>query len=572
MPHEMKSLFFNDVGSKPRAEYPRPQLERDSYLNLDGKWEYAIVPNSRVRAGYQGTILVPFSPETLLSGVQKTVHPDDILYYRLSFDVPDSFLSEKTFLHFDAVDYACTVKLNNRIIGVHRSGFLPFAMDVSGAVSAGENCLEVEVTDPTDTGVGARGKQTLHPGGIWYTPQSGIWGPVWMESVPEDYIKDLTIVPDIDRGLVSVSVESKAPGFSVRVLDNGTCIAEGNGNGTVELALNSYELWSPEQPKLYDLEISVGDDTVKSYFGMRKFGVGPDEHGVRRLMLNNKPYFHNGVLDQGYWSDGKLTAPTDEAMIYDIQMLKDMGFTMIRKHIKIEPLRWYYHCDRLGILVWQDMVNGGGKYNPLATGILPFLNIMVKDSHYKFFAREDKAGRDEYLEDTASTVRLLKNTVSLAMWVPFNEGWGQFESDRVSEAIQKLDPTRTIDRTSGWHDQGHGDFVSKHIYFTPIRVPKDERCYLLSEFGGFSKLTPKHQYTGLVFGYRMYPTKRALQNGYRKIYEKRILPNIPKGLSACVFTQLSDVEGEINGLVTFDRKVEKLDRSYVRDVNDKCKL
>ena len=580
----MTSKYTANVGALPLQEYPRPQLARDSYYNLNGAWDYAIVPKGTALSGYQGSILVPFSPETSLSGVEKTVTGNDALYYRKTFDVPLSFFKDITLLHFTAVDYECEVTLNGKPLGSHKGGFLPFTFDVTDVLTDGENVLELKVQDPTDKSYIARGKQVSRPGNIWYTGQSGIWGTVWMESVSKGYVEDLLIVPDIDKEEVRVTVTSKAPHVNLEVLYGGKTVASAKGEPgfVTAIPLPDAKLWSPEQPNLYDLRISVINsngliaDTVSSYFGMRKFGVGKDSSGISRLWLNNKPYFHNGVLDQGYYPDGLLTPPTDEAMQDDIRLLKDMGFTMVRKHIKIEPLRWYYYCDKMGILVWQDMVNGGTTYNPLMIAVLPFLNIMFKDNTataYKLFGRADKAGRDEFEREAAETVDLLKNVVSLAMWVPFNEGWGQFDSDRISENIQKMDPTRTVDRTSGWHDQKSGDFVSKHIYFTPIWVPKDDRCYLLSEFGGFSRAVKGHRKNdNLPFGYRMYFTKGQLQRAYKKIYEKRIIANIPRGLSACVFTQLSDVEGEINGLITYDRLIDKMDRDFVKSVNDRAKI
>lgn len=569
--------------SMPLAEYPRPQLQRDSWLCLNGPWDYAILPEREPLKDYQGTILVPFSPETQLSGVERTVSETDALHYRKVFQLDSAFLKELTLLHFTAVDYYCEVALNGTLLGTHKGGFLPFSFDITEVLKEGENVLTLKVLDPTDRSYIARGKQVSNPGSIWYPGQSGIWGTVWVESVNKGYVEDLRLVPDIDEEVLKITVTGTAPKVTVQVLDGGKQIAEvkGKSGEVLSIPVKDAKLWSPEHPFLYDLTITAVNsngliaDTVTSYFGMRKFSVGPDKDGISRLFLNNEPYFHNGVLDQGYYPDGLLTPPSEEAMVDDIKLLKDMGFTMVRKHIKIEPLRWYYHCDKMGILVWQDMVNGGGKYNPLLIAVLPFLGVMMQDHTslaHRLFARSDPAGRAEFEKETFETVDLLKNVVSIAMWVPFNEGWGQFDSDRISEAIAKQDPTRTIDRTSGWHDQGSGDFVSKHIYFTPIWVPKDPRCYLLSEFGGFSRPVQGHMKSdALPFGYRMYFTKRRLQRAYKKIYEKRIIGNIPRGLSACVFTQLSDVEGEINGLVTYDRRVDKMDRAFVKSVNDRAK-
>lgn len=570
---QLKSKFFDNVGDKPLQEYPRPQLKRNSYKNLNGLWKYAIRSQddqAEFDGNYDGDILVPFSPETLLSRVNKTVTPDDILYYNLEFDLDSEFINDKTILHFTAVDYACNVILNGRGVGCHTGGFYPFDLDVTDSIRPGTNVLQVEVVDPSNQGVQAKGKQSENPNTIWYTPQSGIWGTVWLESVPSDYIRDLKIIPDIDNDTITIIPTTTSKDFTIEIFDNNKKIASSK---ETTIKLDHYELWSPENPKLYDIKIKTKNDEVESYFGMRKFGIGTDEKGIQRLFLNNKPYFHNGVLDQGYWSDGMLTAPTDEALIYDIQMLKDMGFNMIRKHIKIEPLRWYYYCDKLGMLVWQDMVNGGaGNYNLFCIAIIPFFNINIKDTkHRKFFGRDSEEGREEYERDLERTLNLLKNQTSIAMWVPFNEGWGQFDSKRITDKIKAIDPTRTVDSTSGWHDNGN-DFVSKHIYFYPIYVPKDPRCYLLSEFGGYSKPTKGHMYTKTLFGYHMYPTKRLLQRAYKKLFDKRIIANIPKGLSATVYTQLSDVEGEVNGLITYDRKVEKFDRTFLKQINDQVKL
>lgn len=571
----MKSRFTGDVTEKPRQEYPRPQFKRNSYLNLNGIWNYSI-SNGETKNGYDGTILVPYSPETMLSGVMKTVHPEDTLFYKKRFTVPKGFIKDKTLLHFESVDYECTVTLNGKAAGWHRGGFLPFTIDVTAFLKPGENTIEVTVKDPTDTSFGSRGKQTLKPGTIWYPPQSGIWDTVWLESVNTGYIEDITVIPDIDNDQLKLTVITKSPVFNYRIYKNEKkeIIKEDKNqmtNTEIQIPLTDYELWSPENPNLYYLEIETKTDTVETYFGMRKFTVDT-YNGIRRLFLNNKPYFHNGVLDQGYWPDGGLTAPTDEALLYDLKMIKDMGFNMVRKHIKIESRRFYYYCDKLGLLVWQDLVNGGSKYNPFVIGILPFIHINIKDNNYSLFSRKDKESRYEFERELEETYALLKNTVSLAMWVPFNEGWGQFDSDRISEKLAELDKTRTIDRVSGWHDQKTGDFISQHIYFTPIKVPKDKRCFLLSEYGGFSKVTLKHMKKSIPFGYRIYFTKKSLERAFEKLIKEKIEKNINNGLSAAVYTQVSDVEGEINGLITYDRMVEKLDRDFVKKLNEKCKI
>lgn len=460
-----------EVSETPLAEYPRPQFARDSYITLNGKWDYAIMRKSENFEGaYQGKILVPFSPESLLSGLPEgtMVTPNDVLYYHRTFNVPDGFIKAHTLIHFDAVDFECKITLNGINVGEHRGGYMPFAIDVSSAIRKGENDIRLVVTDPSDTSYHTHAKQAIKRGGIWYTPQSGIWQSVWLESMPEVYLKDVTIVPDIDNDLLKLTFDKStdAP-VDIIVLDNGKIKATATCEGSyIEIPLSDYELWCPENPKLYDLAFKVGDDTVKSYFGMRKFSWVTDSKGFKRMGLNNKPYFHTGVLDQGYWSDGMLTPPSNAALEYDVKLVKSMGFNMIRKHIKIEPLRWYYHCDKEGILVWQDMVTGGTKYKMMYIGVLAFLGIHIKDNNekaYKRLARQDKEGRDEFEKEVRITMNYLKNCVSLSTWVAFNEGWGQFDSVRITNDMKKIDPTRLIDSVSGWNDQGKGTSDRKSV-------------------------------------------------------------------------------------------------------------
>lgn len=568
-----------EISSIPLSEYPRPQFARDSYLTLNGEWQYGIYRKSEKFGGYQGKILVPFSPECLLSGLPDgtIVTPDDTLYYQREFTIQKGFVQSHTFLHFDAVDYECAVILNGKAVGEHKGGFVPFTIDVSNAITEGTNKIEVIVNDPSDTSYHSRGKQALKHGQIWYTPQSGIWQSVWLESVPDVYLKDVTIVPNIDTNELILKLDKSANiAADVVILDGDKPVYAGKFDGdTAVIKLENYELWSPENPKLYDLAIKVGNDVVKSYFGMRKFSLVTDKNGVKRLGLNNKPYFHTGVLDQGYWSDGMLTPPSNAALEYDVKLVKKMGFNMIRKHIKIEPMRWYYHCDKEGVLVWQDMVSGGTKYKFPYIGLLAFFEYHIKDDNeaaYKKLARADKEGRDEFEREMRVTMDRLKNVVSLSVWVPFNEGWGQFDSVRITNEMKKIDPTRIIDSVSGWNDQGKGssDLKSLHIYFKPIKMPKDKRCIVLSEFGGFSMNTANHVFSpDKSFGYRKFSTPESLAAAYKKLFEKRIIPNIDKGLSATVYTQVSDVEEEINGLVTYDRKVVKFPVDMVKELNSK---
>ena len=571
----------------PLNDYPRPQMARNSFFNLNGRWEYAIYPKDEGFKGYQGEIIVPFSPESILSGVEKVVTENDVLYYHRKF----TFVKEndRALLHFGAVDYLSEVILNGVSVGKNRGGYFPFSFDVTEAIKEGENDLEVIVTDPTDKGTQARGKQSNKRGGIWYTPQSGIWQTVWLEQVPENYIAKIVLTPDIDKDELKVVIDfsDEKSVAELEVFDGEKSVAAVTAeNGEAIIKLSSYECWSPENPKLYDLVIKAGKDEVKSYFGMRKFGIGKDENGISRLMLNNKPYFHNGLLDQGYWSDGLYTAPSDEALIYDIETMKKMGFNMLRKHIKIEPLRWYYHCDRLGMLVWQDMISGGGIYKAPTIMIVPAFNMafgtkaFMKDDtekNYAFFSREDEQGRKEYYEDSARMVDELYNVVSLAVWVPFNEGWGQFDSAKAYEFYRKLDPTRSIDHASGWHDQGVGDFNSFHIYFTPYWFPKydknDDRPIILSEYGGFSLKVPGHMYNKeKFFGYRKYYEQEKFNKALFALIGKRVKRAIKKGLSATVYTEVSDVEDECNGLLSFDRRLVKTDVETLRKINETIKL
>ncbi len=575
---KLYTIFGENIDKAcPLKEYPRPQMRRDSYYCLNGYWEYAILDKKEELSAYQGEILVPFSPECILSGVERIVKDSDILYYKRTFTMPTDFNKGRILLHFGAVDYKCLIRLNSKLIGKNVGGYYPFSFDITDTLEQGKNVLEVEVVDPSEKGAQARGKQTTKRGGIWYTPQSGIWQTVWIESVPNSYIQNLYILPNIDKDIISIKATYNESIFDaqVRILDKGKikaqCILDNNGEGAIEI--ENYQLWSPENPYLYDIEIIAGDDKVFSYCGMRKFSVGLDEKNVPRLMLNNKPYFHNGLLDQGYWSDGMYTPPSDDAMIYDIQLAKDMGYNMLRKHIKIEPLRWYYHCDRLGMLVWQDMINGGGKYSLLTIGIKPFLGIKMNDKRYKAFSRQCEKGREEYYTDAKRMITALYNVVSLAMWVPFNEGWGQFDSKKAYDFFKELDSSRIIDHASGWHDQGYGDIKSVHIYFKPIRMKTDNRPFVISEFGGYSLQVKGHVFNKKkFFGYKKFYDRETFQNAYIELYKDKIIPLIKKGLSATVYTELSDVEDECNGIVTYDRRVVKLDKEKIRKLNDKIKL
>ena len=564
----------------PLPEYPRPQLRRNSYLNLNGIWEYAITKTAEKPAAMQGEIVVPFSPETPLSGVGHILQPDEYLWYRRSVTLPEGFFrGGRLLLHFGAVDQCCTVWVNGRKAGSHTGGYLPFALDVTELIEGDAFTLELRVTDPTDTGSLSRGKQRLKNTGIWYTPQSGIWQTVWMECVPENYLRSLRITPKPEENAVHIRLEADDPAMAaVTICRDGGIIAEGqtdeNGESTLTIPAEELRLWSPEDPVLYDVSIVLpGGDRVESYFGMRSFGIGKDEKGLPRLLLNGKPYFQNGLLDQGYWSDGYYTAPSDEALIHDIAEMKRLGFNMLRKHIKVEPLRWYYHCDRLGMLVWQDMMNGGESYSPLSIYVFSNLGLRVKDDRYRYFSRSDEAGRTHYYEELGQMIDLLYNTVSLALWVPFNEGWGQFDALKAAEFIRKRDDTRPIDHASGWYDQGGGDIKSIHWYFRPYhhkQPSKEQRPICLTEYGGYNCAVPGHCWgEGAEFGYKKIADPAEFNRAFQKLMEEQIIPAKERGLAAAVYTQVSDVEGERNGLLTYDRKVCKANEAIFRAVNAK---
>ena len=564
----------------PLPEYPRPQLRRNSYLNLNGIWEYAITKTAEKPAAMQGEIVVPFSPETPLSGVGHILQPDEYLWYRRSVTLPEDFFrGGRLLLHFGAVDQRCTVWVNGQEAGSHTGGYLPFALDVTELIEGDAFTLELRVTDPTDTGSLSRGKQRLKNTGIWYTPQSGIWQTVWMECVPENYLRSLRITPKPEENAVHIRLEADDPAMAaVTICRDGGIIAEGqtdeNGESTLTIPAEELRLWSPENPFLYDVSIVLpGGDRVESYFGMRSFGIGRDEKGLPRLLLNGKPYFQNGLLDQGYWSDGYYTAPSDEALIHDIAEMKRLGFNMLRKHIKVEPLRWYYHCDRLGMLVWQDMMNGGESYSPLSIYVFSNLGLRVKDDRYRYFSRSDEAGRTHYYEELGQMIDLLYNTVSLALWVPFNEGWGQFDALKAAEFIRKRDDTRPIDHASGWYDQGGGDIKSIHWYFRPYhhkQPPKEQRPICLTEYGGYNCAVPGHCWgEGAEFGYKKIADPAEFNRAFQKLMEEQIIPAKERGLAAAVYTQVSDVEGERNGLLTYDRKVCKANEAIFRAVNAK---
>ena len=540
---------------KAWTEYPRPQMERKNWKNLNGLWDYAITPvESQKPETWAGKILVPYPVESALSGVMKTLAEGEKLWYHRELKSPVRMKTERVLIHFEAVDWLTRVYIDDQLVGEHQGGYDPFSFDLTDYLKSGENHdLFVEVLDPTTRGYQPVGKQTHDPRGIWYTPSSGIWQTVWLEKVPDTYINDYRVIPDIDTEEVTVRVlaTNYKPGddVEVKVLGSGQLIntEKGDAEENIRISIANPRLWELDDPYLYDLEISIVRDSkvvdrVKGYFGMRKTSLGKDENGITRLMFNNRFLFQNGPLDQGFWPDGLNTPPTEEAMVYDLEVTKQMGFNMLRKHVKVEPRRFYYHTDRMGILVWQDMPS----------------------MYYNVFELPEFADRHDEVKANfeAELTELIHdhfNPPSIIMWVPFNEGWGQYETGRIVDLTRSLDASRPINEASGWTDNGFGDIKDIHNYPEPAAPPAEEnRAIVLGEFGGLGLVTPGHMWQEENWGYEKMQDINSLIEKYEDFYQEifRMVEN--PGLSAVIYTQTTDVETETNGLMTYDRAQVKM--------------
>jgi len=592
-PEQLKPLtttWGDELGEVAYTSHPRPLFARDTWQTLDGWWECAFVPQVQARSAWRDAqppqafdqqIRVPFSPEASLSGVGRQLQPNELLWYRRVFDAPDLPLGGTCLLHFDGVDYACAVYVNGSKVAEHEGAYLPFEADITNELVEGQNTLELCVYDPSETGTQLRGKQRVARGGMWYTAQSGIWQSVWLELVPRTHVEKITVTPNLQTGEITVSVRPKGIAMlSVDVLDIDTVVASGiqsrrlNGLMSLDLSIPDHRLWSPDGPTLYDIVVTYGDDVVRSYFAFREVSLEDDGQGHKRLCLNHQPLFLRGVLDQGYWPDGLLTPPSREAMAHDLRAVRRAGFNMVRKHIKIESERFYALCDQMGVLVLQDMPSGGN--NPSDRWARDIPTLVQRSWHAQRddtdkgrdrLGSADKAYRDEWERTCESMVTRLATHPCIVGWVLFNESWGQFDSAAMTQKVWDLDPSRPVLAASGWYDQGAGDIRGVHNYFRGMHMFEDPfagkskqgtRAQMVSEFGGLVWTVPEHSALEHSYGYMEFETLDAWRTGLEDLLASAAALE-SQGLMGFVYTQLSDVEEETNGLLTYDRRVNKLE-------------
>lgn len=576
----MQTPWTKKVNRKqPLNEYPRPALVRKQWQNLNGVWQYAITAKeSGIPDSWDGTILVPFPLESRLSGVQKRIRKTQVLWYQKTLSLNRPPAGKRTLLHIGAADWETTVFVNGQQVSRHRGGYTPISADITDALKNGSNRITVSVWDPTDEGEQARGKQVLKPGGIYYTSATGIWQTVWLETVASTFIKSYKTISDIEQSMVTIQPEvaNLQPGdrFALSVLKKGRLLLrkEFDGTGPLAVKIPSPELWSPDNPHLYDFKLRIlrGHQTVDQatgYFGMRTVAVKKDEKGVNRIFLNDKPLFMYGPLDQGFWPDGIYTAPTDEALASDVKRMKEMGFNMVRKHVKVEPSRWYYHCDKIGLIVWQDMPSGYGEIVPVKDHDHSIEGHWL-DKKYRDVERNSGSEAD-FREEWQSIIKTLGNHPGILVWVPFNESWGQFKTNEILNWTKELDPTRIVDGPSGWIDRGGGELRDYHLYGDRIDKTfptEDARALVIGEFGGLGYVDAAHAMKKDAWSYSNFKTPAALSDAYRKLIDK-IRDLKEKGFSAAVYTQLTDVETEVNGIITYDRFVLKMNAGELKSLH-----
>jgi beta-galactosidase/beta-glucuronidase len=578
VPGRIKTLWADSVSpGKVLPEYPRPQMQRNNWQNLNGLWQYAILPKTgdeNIPASFNGNILVPFAIESALSGVEKKVGKDSILWYYRTFNIPKNRKGERILLHFGAVDWRSDIYVNGLKAGFHEGGYDPFTIDITNGLKDGSiQELAVRVWDPTDDGPQPHGKQVVHPEGIWYTSVTGIWQTVWLETVPGTYIISTRQTPKLDDQNITVatSVSNMLPGdeIAISAWKNNEKIAERTGSDTLmTLPIKDPQTWSPLHPFLYDLKIQVVRngkliDEVKSYFAMRKISLAPDANGIQKMMLNNRFVFEFGPLDQGWWPDGLYTAPTESATLFEIKTVKEMGFNMIRKHIKVEPARWYYDCDSLGLLVWQDMPSGD-----LGNGWEPRPGVLDRASD----RQRTPESEGYYRKEWNTIIDALYNFPSIIVWTPFNEGWGQFKTVDIAEWTMHKDPSRLVNSASGGNFYPVGHILDLHNYPDPAMPRPDifgkDRALVLGEFGGLGLPVAGHTWEQKNWGYQSFKNNDSLFKRYASLIDK-LEGYAEKGLSAAVYTQTTDVETEVNGFMTYDRKVMKMPIEKLKKVNEK---
>ena len=551
------------LSTQPWNCYPRPQLRREDWLNLNGDWAFTVSADEEVPAVFERTIRVPFPPESLLSGIHEVFPEEKNRFYKTSFTLPAGFRKDRVLLHVGAADQVAAVWVNGVKVGEHTGGYQPFTLDITHVLGE-ENVLVIRVSDHLSRQILPYGKQCHRRGGMWYTPVSGIWQTVWLESVPEEYIRSLRI--DTGENFVEFSTEKLDGTIAIHTPEGPVELPLKAGKARMEL--DHPRLWSPEEPYLYHCTIHAGEDVVSTYFALRTIDVR-EADGIPRLCLNGKPYFFHGLLDQGYWSDGAFTPAAPESYEQDILAMKSLGFNTLRKHIKVEPEQFYYDCDRLGMIVFQDFVNNG-DYNFIRDTALPTVGLKARGDRN---LHRDPKTRSAFLTHMEQTVQQMWNHPSVCYWTIFNEGWGQFDSTTLYRHLKALDSTRIVDSASGWFTGGESDVVSDHVYFKPFRPRKTKKPLVLSEFGGYAWKVPDHAFNpDHEYGYRHFEDQETFEKALVELYEKEIVPAIPKGLCGAIYTQLSDVEDETNGLVTYDRKVMKVDPKVMMVLAEKLKI